>query len=263
MNTQEIIQEIEDRIYTNPQQLITGDELQGILKDVVNNEDLFRQTGVTGVTVGKIIVAGATGGVVESDYSIEDLCGATGATGAIGVTGAIGATGPQGITGEIGPQGVTGPKGEAGTSIAIKATESDCTYIGDCYIDDNGHLQILESLSPREFHDSGEIKGPQGVTGVGIQGVTGLPGRGGVRGPQGYQGVTGERGPEGPHGGIGPQGVTGSMVTYTQNYQGTDFNIGTITIDGVSTTIYIPSTQALEQRIQELETRIAVLESAI
>ena len=225
MNSQEIIQEIRDNIYTNPQQLISGDKLQVVLKDIVNNDDLVRKTGTTGVSVGKIMVSSPDGDVVESEYSVETICGATGVQGA---TGEQGVTGPRGLIGD-GIQGATGEQGVTGVGLqgATGAT------------------------------------GPQGVTGVGVQGVTGLPGRGGVRGPQGYQGVTGERGPEGPHGGIGPQGVTGSMVSYTQNYMGTDFNIGTITIDGVSTTIYIPSIQALQERIQALETRIAALEATI
>lgn len=84
---------------------------------------------------------------------------------------------PQGAKGETGPQG---PKGEDGTSISVKSSEAECTKIGDGYIDESGHLQILNSLSPRTFKDAGEIKGPKGDTGA--------------QGPQGEQGPKGEQG---------------------------------------------------------------------
>lgn len=84
---------------------------------------------------------------------------------------------PQGAKGEKGDQG---PKGEDGTSISVKSSEAECTKIGDGYIDESGHLQILSSLSPRTFKDAGEIKGPKGDTGA--------------QGPQGEQGPKGEQG---------------------------------------------------------------------
>lgn len=52
--------------------------------------------------------------------------------------------------------------GADGTGVAIKASEVECTQIGDAYIDSNGCLQVLTSLNPRIFTNAGEIKGPQG-----------------------------------------------------------------------------------------------------
>ena len=99
-----------------------------------------------------------------------------------GPTGATGATGPQGPQGEQGiqgPQGPQGPKGEDGkdgSSVRILQNAEACTVLGDGYIDNNGHLQVLTSLSPRTFTDVGQIQGPQGPTGA--TGATGATGNG-------------------------------------------------------------------------------------
>ena len=78
--------------------------------------------------------------------------GPTGATGSIGPTGTAGLTGPTGSQGlmgptgakgdggSIGPTGAQGPKGEAGTGVSVKADQSQCTQIGDAYIDSNGNF---------------------------------------------------------------------------------------------------------------------------
>ena len=81
---------------------------------------------------------------------------------------AEGQTGPKGDRGAIGPTGPAGKdgtNGKDGTSVTVKASESECTTIGDGYIDVNGHLQILTSLDPRTFKDVGEIRGPKGDDG--------------------------------------------------------------------------------------------------
>lgn len=130
--------------------------------------------------------------------------------GATGATGPQGPQGPQGEQGERGPQGPQGPKGDDGTSVRILPSAQDCTQLGDGYIDNSGHLQVLTSLSPRTFSDAGEIRGPQGPQGP--QGETGATG---AQGPQGETGATGAQGPQGPAGqnGVGvPTGGTQGQV---------------------------------------------------
>ena len=71
------------------------------------------------------------------------------------------------------------PKGDPGTGINIKANADACTEAGDAYIDDDGHIQILESIidNNKVFNDGGQIKGPQGAQGInGEQGLSGEPG---------------------------------------------------------------------------------------
>ena len=75
-------------------------------------------------------------------------------------------------------EGLRGPKGNDGTSISVKIDADACTSIGDGYIDENGHLQILHSLSPKSFTDAGNIRGPQGEPGV--NGNDGVDGKDGV-----------------------------------------------------------------------------------
>ena len=69
-------------------------------------------------------------------------------------------------------QGPQGEKGEAGASIKVKPSESECIALNDCYIDTNGHLQILTALEPKQYTDAGNISGPEGPKGdTGPQGV--------------------------------------------------------------------------------------------
>ena len=71
--------------------------------------------------------------------------------------------------------GIKGEKGADGTGITVKANQDACTSVGDCYIDLSGHLQLLDSISEsgvKNFTDCGEIKGPQGDPGRGIDTVT-------------------------------------------------------------------------------------------
>lgn len=114
-----------------------------------------------------------------------------------------------------------GPKGDTGASVKVLQDAQACQIIGDGYIDENGHLQVLTSLLPREFTDCGLIRGPQGPqgetgqtgpagvsphidsvtgnwfignvdTGVHAQGPTGATGSAGATGPQGPRGVPGQ-----------------------------------------------------------------------
>ena len=103
-----------------------------------------------------------------------------------------------------------GPKGDTGASVKVLPSAEDCTQVGDGYIDDNGHLIVLQTVDPRHFVDCGIIRGPQGPQGPqGEQGPQGVQGETGATGPQGVQGETGATGPQGPRGLTGPQGAQG------------------------------------------------------
>ena len=78
---------------------------------------------------------------------------------------ATGPKGDRGPTGATGAPGKDGQPGKDGTSVTVKSSESECTVLGDGYIDANGHLQILISLDPKTFKDVGEIRGPAGRDG--------------------------------------------------------------------------------------------------
>jgi len=74
----------------------------------------------------------------------------------------------------------SGIKGDDGTSVRIMPDAASCVALGDGYIDNEGHLQVLTSLSPRTFVDCGEIKGPAGETPdvnaqANISNTTGIP----------------------------------------------------------------------------------------
>ena len=116
------------------------------------------------------------------------------------------------LKGIQGIQGEQGPKGDPGTSVRILPTAEQCVREGDGYLDSNGDLQVLISLSPRTFENAGHIQGPIGPIGPqGPQGERGLKGDTGEQGPQGLQGVQGEQGPTGPKGERGPKGDTGAQ----------------------------------------------------
>ena len=98
-------------------------------------------------------------------------------------------------------KGNKGDKGEDGKSIQVKENADACTALGEGYIDDNGHLQILTTTDPRAFKDVGEIRGPQGLQGEkGEQGPKGDKGDKGDTGAQGEQGIQGIQGPKGETG---------------------------------------------------------------
>lgn len=166
--------------------------------------------GSAGTTITIPTIAGPTGPTGPTGAT-----GPTGNVGPTGPTGAVGAIGPTGPTGAVGPTGPQGEKGADGTGVAIKTSETECTAIGDSYIDSNGHLQVLTSTDPRKFTDAGEIKGPQGNTGptgpTGPQGDSGTPGTTGPTGPTGPAGTPGGVGPTGPTGATGAVGPTGAI----------------------------------------------------
>lgn len=93
-----------------------------------------------------------------------------------------------------------GEKGEDGRSITVKSCNTDCLSNGDGYINDEGHLLVLDDISTRHFTDVGEIRGPQG-----LQGEKGEDGKDGAKGDKGDQGIQGER---------GEKGETGAAFTY-------------------------------------------------
>lgn len=156
---------------------------------------------------------------------VDGKNGEKGATGAQGVTGAPGAAAAiTGATAEIAEndptqpsevavtaegddsarsfkfvfkniKGAKGDKGEDGKSIQVKENADACTVLGEGYIDDKGHLQILTTTDPIAFKDVGEIRGPQGLQGpAGPQGPTGAVGPQGPAGPQGLKGENGDPG---------------------------------------------------------------------
>ena len=53
------------------------------------------------------------------------------------------------LKGSKGEPGEKGPKGDPGTSVSIQPSAEDCTELGQGYLDANGDLQVLISLSPR------------------------------------------------------------------------------------------------------------------
>ena len=111
------------------------------------------------------------------------LQGEKGDKGDVGDPGKDGAVGPTGPDGAIGPTGPQGDRGNDGTGIAIKASETDCTVLGDAYIDADGNLMILTSESPRQFTNGGQIRGPQGAMGpTGADGAVGPTGASVVNG---------------------------------------------------------------------------------
>lgn len=154
---------------------------------------------------------------------------------------------PEGPQGPQGPQGEAGEDGEDGTSVRILANAVSCTQLGDGYLDANGHLQVLTSLSPRTFTDVGEIRGPQGDTGVSVQNVainasnhliTTLSDNTTIdageietlQGPQGIQGPQGEAGTNGSDG----VSVTNVQVTNTNHLIVTLSNSQTIDAGAIS-----------------------------
>ena len=102
--------------------------------------------------------------------------------------------GPQGLKGEKGEDGNDGKAGKDGTGINLKASQADCTEIGDSYMAEDGHLWMFTGDG---FQDLGVIKGEQGE-----------------KGEKGDKGDKGDTGPQGPKGDTGSAG-TGTSVDDT------------------------------------------------
>lgn len=63
---------------------------------------------------------------------------------------------------------IKGDKGDKGDGITVKLSAEECTNVNECYIDSDGHLQILVGFTEdgnKIWQDSGEIKGPKGDPG--------------------------------------------------------------------------------------------------
>lgn len=138
-------------------------------------------TGATGKP-GNTGPTGASGEIGPTGPTGEQ--GPVGPTGASGRDGNDGLMGPTGSSGAIGPTGPQGDRGADGTGIAIKASETDCTVLGDAYVSSSGDLMILTSESPKQFTNGGQIRGPEGAMGP--------TGKEGPMGPTGASVVNGE-----------------------------------------------------------------------
>ena len=132
-----------------------------------------------------------------------------------------------------GSQGPQGPQGPAGTGVSIKVSENDCEEAGDAYIDNNGHLKVLTSISPKSFTDAGEIKGPKGDTGdTGASGESAyqIAVRNGFSGTEnewlaslhGQDGATGQQGPAGTSGTNGKDGDSAYQIAVNNGFSGTE-----------------------------------------
>ena len=185
------------------------DDKVTLMQWLKKNEDALRGASLSSVEVTQPTETSAILTFVFADgTSLESPAlvlarGAQGPQGPQGIQGLQGIQGPKGDTGATGATGPQGPQGVAGGSVNVMPNATACTEIGEGYIDANGHLLVLTSLSPRTFTDVGVIRGPKGEQGE--KGDTGDTGATGATGPQGPQG---EEGPQGPQGIQGPQGVS-------------------------------------------------------
>lgn len=119
MNKEELKQYIDDNIYENQDGEITGENLNAVLKAIVDDggtEVVANPEGTPSSILNKIKIG-------ETIYTApQGPQGPQGEQGPQGATGATGATGPQGERGPAGPQGATGPQGPQGETGATGPT---------------------------------------------------------------------------------------------------------------------------------------------
>lgn len=201
----------------------TGITTLGVTPNLDSNFDLVAAKGADGI----IGVDGAQG--PQGEQGPVGPQGETGPQGEQGIQGPQGLQGEQGIQGIQGEQGIQGPQGEQGiqgeqgpagaqgTSVTLKGSVIDETYlpnsgnfVGDSYINQfDGNLWVWDGSS---WNDVGQIVGPQGPQG--IQGEQGLQGVQGIQGEQGIQGIQGEQGIQGPAGANGADALWNFVGEY-------------------------------------------------
>jgi hypothetical protein len=185
-------------------------------------------TGATGF-IGSTGSTGFIGGTGSTGFiggtGSTGFIGGTGSTGFIGGTGSTGFIGGTGSTGFIGGTGATGPAGTSvtivgslaltpGTEITQLNNVSNPWYppqSGYGVIDSNtGNLWVYNGTT---WNNVGQIRGPQGATGVGGTGATGFVGTTGATGPIGATGATGLIGGTGATGFTGATGAISPIDT--------------------------------------------------
>lgn len=214
---------------TNTTDLPTSGNIINDTYYVTSRGDFWAWNGVSWFSIGQILgPTGPTGargniGPTGSQGSI----GPTGSKGPTGWTGpsVTGPTGPQGFqgeVGEIGPQGpagdlgATGPTGATGAQGASLVFKGSVNNVGDLPSSGNNQNDAYYVISTgivwvwngTQWVDVGQIKGPTGA--AGSIGPTGSQGVTGPTGPTGAQGVAGPIGVQGPTGVQGPKGDMGA-----------------------------------------------------
>ena len=124
--------------------------------------------------------------------------------------------------------------GQDGSSVSLKASAADCHNLGDGYIEDNGHLMVVDDTDPIHFEDVGQFRGPQGAKGdPGDKGDTGEQGPQGEKGDTGAKGETGDTGAKGDKGDKGDTGDVGTSINIVEEYYlATSYSAGVTTEDG-------------------------------
>lgn len=183
-------------------------------RDGIDGKDGQNGVGIAAITLYK------DGGPGEVDiYNIHltddrfyQFSVYNGKDGAQGVKGEVGPQGEVGPKGDKGDRGEKGEKGDKGLSLNMKSSVDECRQINDCYLDNEGCLQVLSDITGEgwlAFVNVGKIVGPKGD-----QGIVG------DRGPQGPKGDTGDPGKDGDIGPQGQQGVGITSITHSGNAVG-------------------------------------------
>jgi hypothetical protein len=201
-------------------------------------------------------VSGATGTSGFSGYSgVDGLSGTSGVSGYSGVDGLSGTSGFSGYSGAIGSNGTSGYSGFSGvngTSVVLKGSVADYTFLpplaaaGDLYVVlgagggyNAGDGAVSDGIGG--WSNVGQIQGPQGVSGysgysgqIGTSGYSGVDGLSGTSGFSGYSGVDGLSGTSGFSGYSGIDGTSG--FSGYSGIDGTSGFSGYSGVDGLSGT---------------------------